>query len=136
MWCFFFRFSFPDKVRKNTLSFFLCLPLKLDFRVFVLGSWGNCVYCDFVMELFSSHYLPAGFAFMPAPPFDVRWFQEPQLQLHFSQEFFKPLYEVEKLLKIWIWWHITDRIPFLTFLRSYIVQWWNLNCQIIPPELL
>lgn len=31
---------------------------------------------------------------MPAPPFDLRPFQKPQLQLHFPEEFFNPLYKM------------------------------------------
>lgn len=83
LWCFCFRLSFPDKVRKAVQPFHLCLTLKLDIRVSVLGSWGpKLCSLRLLVELFS--LLPAGLSFMPDPSFYVRQFQESKL--HYSQK--------------------------------------------------
>lgn len=42
--CFCFRSSFPHKISKAVHPFHLCLTLKLDIRVSVLGSWGPKLY--------------------------------------------------------------------------------------------
>lgn len=67
---------------------------------------------------------------MAAPPFDLRRFQEPQLELHFPQEFFKPLYKMKDDLESGC-----DEVAFhLNFLFCFM--WGNLHCRSTPPEIV
>lgn len=102
----------------NTSSHSICLCLWSWISGFFWAP-GGLKLCSLWLSdgAVSSHHLSAGFAFMPAPPFDLRRFQEPQLQLHFPQEFFKPLYKLKDNLEIWMWWH---RIPILFVLPGRI----------------
>lgn len=67
---------------------------------------------------------------MPAPPFDLRRFQEPQLQLHFPQEFFKPLYKMKDNLESGC-----DDVAFPSYFFLFYM-WGNLHCRINPPEIV
>lgn len=118
-WWFCFRLSFPDKVRKAIHPFHLCLTLKLNMRVSVLGSWG---------PKFCSLWLSGGADLITSAScrvrvyarffFRVRQFQESKLHigLLFS-EIIQFVAWKERQVKIRMKWHVTDDIPLLTLLQ-------------------